>query len=170
MKALNNKERTDQIIKFCLYFFIAVAITVAAIFFDFAFPKKINEQQKKRLTDYAKFVKNEKLIIQKIDTLSYQILRFGTSGENSVAIEKSRIEDQILFSGLSNSDSTSIKIAKKLEVLFKGLLEDKVNNRKDDTRLKELNEKINDRDKEIETYKKDIESLKRCAKQNECGC
>jgi hypothetical protein len=170
MKALNNKERTDQIIKFCLYFFIAVAITVAAIFFDFAFPKKINEQQKKRLADYAKFAKNEKLIIQKIDTLSYQILRFGNSGENSVAIEKSRIEEQILFLGLSNSDSTSIKITKKLEVLFKGLLEDKVNNRKDDTRLKELNEKINERDKEIETYKKDLESLKSCARQNECGC
>jgi len=169
MKALNNKERTDQIIKFCLYFFIAVAITVAAIFFDFAFPKKINEQQKKRLADYAKFVKNEKLIVKKIDTLSYQILRFGVSGGNS-AIEKGQISRQIDFSGLNTSDSTTLKISKKLEDLFKGFLEDKVINQKDDNKFDELRQKIQDKEDEIKDLKEELKDMKDCARQNECDC
>jgi hypothetical protein len=169
MKALNNKERTDQIIKFCLYFFIAVAITVAAIFFDFAFPKKINEQQKKRLADYAKFAKNEKLIIQKIDTLSYQILRFGNSGVNS-AIEKGQISRQIDFSGLNNTDSTTLKISKKLEDLFRGFLEDKVLNQKDDSKFDDLRQKIQDKEDEIKDLKDELKDMKDCARQSECGC
>ena len=121
------------------------------------------------MADYAKFAKNEKLIIQKIDTLSYQILRFGNSGVNS-AIEKGQISRQIDFSGLNNTDSTTLKISKKLEDLFRGFLVDKVINQKDDSKFDELRQKIQDKEDEIKDLKDELKDMKDCARQSECGC
>jgi len=171
MKALNHKERNDLTWKFIILFIVTVSLSVFAIFFDFQLPKKLSEQHKKKLEAYRQFVKNEKLIIQKIDSLESKISAFGNSGM-SIAIEENEVIKEInKFDELVNIDSTSIKICEKMNQVFKGYLGLKVKSEKEREAAKDMEKDLNEKEADLKEKKEDLKELQDCERKlKECGC
>ena len=112
MKALNNKERNDLILKFGIVFLITVIITAVALFWDRELPAELNQAQREKLNAYNNFERSQKKIIKLMDTLSTQIENMGSTN-TPWTISQAQIAKQTDFKSIDTS-----KLSKKIEELY----------------------------------------------------
>jgi len=166
MKALNYKEKSDAIVKFSLLFLTVIIIVGLTLYFNLSFKNEMSEKKQKQLDLFLAFKKNEKQLLNKIDSLDSQIANFGKSGVLK-EIETIEITKKINFEEYTRDDSTAIKIAFKLTDLFKKYLNLKVatidlkkkivelegNSGQVDEKVKELKEELDKVEDELKDCK-----------------
>jgi peptidoglycan hydrolase CwlO-like protein len=170
MKALNYKEKSDAIIKFCLLFLTIIIIVGLSLFFSFSFKNDLSEKKQKQLELFRTFKTNEKVLLIKIDSLDAQISNFGQSGVLK-EIETIDITKKINFEDYTKDDSTAIKIGFKLSELFKKYLNLKVATLDLKKQISELEGNSGQVDEKIKELKEDLEKvedeLKECKSKSE---
>lgn len=169
MKALNYKEKSDAIIKFCLLFLTIIIIVGLSLFFSFSFKNDLSEKKQKQLELFRTFKTNEKVLLIKIDSLDAQISNFGQSGVLK-EIETIDITKKINFEDYTKDDSTAIKIGFKLSELFKKYLNLKVATLDLKKQISELEGNSGQVDEKIKELKEDLEKVEGELKECKSKC
>jgi len=169
MKALNYKEKSDAIVKFCLLFLTIIIIVGLTLFFSFSFKNDMSEKKQKQLDLFIVFKDNEKVLLNKIDSLDAQISNFGKSGVLK-EIETIDITKKINFEEYTKDDSTAIKIGFKLTDLFKKYLNLKVATLDLKKQILELEGNSGQVDEKIKELKEDLSKVEGELKECKSKC
>ncbi|HPH81229.1 MAG TPA: type VI secretion system TssO [Flavobacteriales bacterium] len=158
MKALNHKERNEQLVKFSLLFLLLIALTTFSMYWIVGFTPKVNSAKWEKVKSYNQFRSQEKKVISRIDSLDSQFNRL-LSLTREYDIINNGIEPQINFSGfVEMTDTSSLRLLKELDFSYKNMLRILVNQQQDLLLLRKNLKECEDDNGKLKEEKEDLKN------------